>query len=142
MQNLRLSPLPAPAVPQKLTKFVATLRCIINSPDEVEAQLTADRLQMECMELLDEDDGDEVRLTQVTSMSSELEPEELILTLQRSRNALIRTRIKECYDQASQLDQTIHRLKTFYDNEISEQYNYGAFFDLAEAILTRGEDPI
>lgn len=126
-----------------LTPFVGTLRLVINSPDEVEATVTADRLRELCLGYLDEEDGDQVILTQLTSNSSDLSPEESLVVLKRARNALIRTRIKECYDTARLLDQTIHALGMRQSIEESRvSYDYTALLDIAEQILNNGQDPI
>lgn len=104
--------------------------------------LAADRLREACMELLDEEDEDEVIVTQVTSVATDLEPTETLLILIRARNALIRTRIKDCYVEAQALDKIIHGLSRHYSQDIEPQYDYGKFMEVAEAILTRGEDPV
>ena len=146
---------------EELTKYVATLRCVINTGSEVDAMLAADRLQAACMELLDEEDEDAVYLTQVTSISTDLEPTETLglsrvaatrsttylptetlLVLTRARNALIRTRIKQCYVEAQALDQIIHALSRRYIPDIDPQYDYGRFMEVAEEILTHGKDPL
>jgi len=94
------------------------------------------------MELLDEEDEDAVYLTQVTSISTDLEPTETLLVLTRARNALIRTRIKQCYVEAQALDQIIHALSRRYIPDIDPQYDYGRFMEVAEEILTHGKDPL
>lgn len=124
----------------ELTTYVGTLRVIVNSPDEVEASITMDRLKEACEALLDEEDGDEVQLTQVTSNSTDLEPTETLNVLKRARNALIRTRIKQCYDQARELDKLIYVLAT-KDGDLAN-YDYGGLLDIAQDILQKGHDPI
>lgn len=94
------------------------------------------------MELLDEEDGDAVYVTQVTSVATDLEPTETLLVLMRARNALIRTKIKDCYAEAQVLDRIIHGLSRRYSQDIEPQYDYGRFIEVADAILTRGEDPL
>jgi hypothetical protein len=127
----------------KLIPFIATIRCVINSPDEVEANVTADRLRDLCMEWLDEEDGDDVRLTQVTASSSDLEPTETLVVLKRARNALIRTRIKECWELARELDKVCHILtKRGEMDQLLASYDYSKFMDLSADILQNHKDPI
>lgn len=129
-------------MPAELKPFAATLRCVIYSPSEVDAMLAADQLRSACMELLDEEDGDEVVLTQVTGLSSNLEPTETLVIFAKARNALIRTRIKECYLQAKEFDQIIHILRHRGETEgYIPPYDHTQFMDIAEAILTRNEEP-
>lgn len=127
----------------ELVPHVATIRCVINTETEVDAIVAADKLQEACMELLDEEDGDEVHVTQVTSMSSNLQPEETILVLVKARNALIRTRIKQCFHEAQELDRIIFALRRRQENEMDVvQYDYSSFISTAEAILNKGQEPL
>lgn len=114
---------------------------VVNSPDEVEATLTMDTLRMACEELLDEEDGDSVTVTQLTGFAANISPEETLNVLKRARNALIRTRIKQCFDLARELDMTIKQLGDRDDASHSPVYDYGGFISIAERILNKGEDP-
>lgn len=127
----------------ELTPYVATLRCIINTPDEVEAILAADKLKQACEELLDEEDGDQVIITQVTGSTKDLAPVETMELFRKARNALIRTRIKECYYQAQGFDKIIHALSHRGTEEgFMPPYDYTNFMDIVEDILTRNGDPL
>lgn len=127
----------------ELTAFVGTLRLVINSPDEVEACMAADRLRELCLDYLDEEDGDQVILTQLTANSSDLTPEETLVVLKRARNALIRTRIRECYDLARELDKNIHAMSLRVSTEEAHtSYDYTALLDIAEQILNNNQDPL
>lgn len=131
----------AQAVSGKLTTYIGTMRVVVNCPDEVGAKMAMGELQKACEELLDEEDGDEVVVTQVTSITTDVEPEELLVILRKARNALIRTRITSCHDHAMQLDQEIHYLKHRGEPGFSPPYDYGRSMDLTERILTKGEEP-
>lgn len=122
--------------------FVATIRAVIVSPDEVEATVTAERLREACEELLDTEEGDEVHVTQVTDTATNLSPDETLAVLYRARNALIRTRIKECWTLARELDITCHWLGRRFNPGDTSDYDHGRILGITEAILHRREDPI
>jgi hypothetical protein len=124
-----------------LIPFVSTMRVITYCQDEVEAQITMDRLNEMVMEQLDEEDGDRVVVTQTTQFTTDVSPEEVLNVLKRARNVLIRTRIKQCFDLARDMDMTIHQLSQQYDAEYKPVYDYGNFITVAERILNKGEDP-
>lgn len=121
--------------------FVSTVRVVTVSQDEVDAQLTLDRLREAMMGLLDEEEGDSVTVTQTTEFTTDISPEEMLVILKRARNALIRTRIKQCFDLAREMDQQIYLLAGRFDPEFSPNYDYGSFIGIAERILNKGEDP-
>jgi hypothetical protein len=126
-----------------LIPHIATLRCIINTADEVEAVLAADKLKAVCEDYLDEEDGDEVVVTQVTSMTTAVEPSETLVILRRARNALIRTRIRDCFDMAREFDKMIYALDHRSDGEHAlAGYDYGHLLEVADQILTYGKDPV
>lgn len=113
----------------------------VNCPNDVEAALAMGKLQRACEELLDEDDGDEVVVTQVTSITTDVEPEETMNILRRARNALVRTRIRSCHDLASQLDLELHKIKHRGEPGYIPPYDYSRMMEITERILTKGEDP-
>lgn len=126
-----------------LVPHIATLRLILYVKDEVEAVLTADRLKETCEDLLDAEEGDEVVVTQVTSMSTAVEPSETLVILRRARNALIRTRIRQCFDMAREFDKMIYILDHRADGEHAlAGYDYSHLLEVADEILTNGRDPI
>lgn len=113
----------------------------MNVEDELDANLTMDRLKTECENLLDEDDGDIVAITQVLPFTTDVSPEETLNILKRARNALIRTRMKECYDLAGELDRQIHSLACQMNPEMHPQYDYSRMLDFLERIVKRKEEP-
>lgn len=122
--------------------YVATYRAIIVAPDEVTANVWAERLREEAMTLLDEEEGDDVILTSVTDTAINLPPEETLVILKRARNALIRTRIKQCFDQARGLDEIIHYLGRRLEPGDLAAYDYGRLLEIMEDILIKGNNPI
>lgn len=117
------------------------MRVVLNVEDEVEATLTMDRLRSECEDLLDEEDGDEVLVTQITAFTTDVAPEEVLTIFRRARNALIRTRVKECVDLAGWLDRVIYQFAQSQDPSMPAQYDYGRMMDFLTRILNNKEDP-
>lgn len=117
------------------------MRVVLNVEDEIDATLTMDRLQQECQDLLDEEEGDEVIVTQIAPFTTDVPPEELLTIFRRARNALIRTRIKDCFDVARSLDMVIYDLAVKQDPTMPVQYDYGRMMDFLERILKNKEEP-
>lgn len=131
-----------PAAPSK-SLHIATLRIFLYTDSEVEAVVVADEIAEEIVkEYLDEEDGDRAEVTQVTPFRTDVEPVEVLTILARARNALIRTRIKQCYEEASALDQLIHALRHRETSSMLPPYDYGAFLEVAQSILQENKDPL
>ena len=125
-----------------MPRYVATLRAIYDAADDVEAIFVADQIKVNGFEDLDEDDNDVLDVTQVTSNEIDLSPEETIVQLKRARNLLIRTRIKDCFNLAKELDLQIFALERREDPAFSMAgYSHGDFMDLAQRILVNKEQP-
>lgn len=118
--------------------YVATFRVTVMEDSEIEANLVVESLREGMMETLDEEDGDSVVVTQIIPFALRhiQTPQEICDVLRRDRNILIATKIKELWDIARSLDQTIHILETGSDQLID--YNYTRFLELAERIF-KGE---
>lgn len=124
-----------------MIRCVATLRAVFDATDEVEAVFIADKICENGQRDFDED-NDLLEVTQVTSNQLDLSPEEVLVQLRRARNLLIKTRIRDCYILAKELDQQIYALRHRSDPDFAMAgYDYGNFMDLTEAILMRGEMP-
>lgn len=122
--------------------FINTLRCFIYEKDEVGAAVAVEDIIDLIKDYLDPEDGDRVESTQLTAFSSDLEPEELLIVLAHARNGLIKTRIKQCFDFAHQLDELMHSIRHRDDGSgFIPPYNHGDFMDIAKKILTDGEEP-
>lgn len=128
-------------MPHELQQFIGTVRVVLNVEDEIEATLTMDRLQTECEGLLDEEDGDEVIITQITPFTTDVSPEEVLTIFRRARNALIRTRVKDCFDIARSLDMVIYNLAIQQDPTMSTTYDYSRMMGFLERILLNKEEP-
>lgn len=118
--------------------YVATFRVTVVEDSEIEANLVVESLREGMMETLDEEDGDSVVITQVIPFTLRhiQTPQEICDVLRRDRNILIATKIKDLWDIARSIDQTIHILETGSDQLID--YNYTEFLELAERIF-KGE---
>lgn len=123
-------------------RYVATLRAVYDAEDEVQAIFIADQIRLNAMQDLDEEEGDSIEVTQVTSDALHILPEEVLRVLRRARNQLIRTRYKQCYELAKELDQQIFVLEHRGEPDFSMAgYDYGKFMEVSEAILMKGENP-
>lgn len=125
----------------KLTPFIITLRAIVHCETEVEAILAADVIKTEGEKHLDSEDGDDLYVAQVTEFTAAAEPAELIDRLVRTRNDLIKTRIKQCWDVARELDAVIYGLRKRMEPHEVTSYDYGHFIEVAHKILKDGEFP-
>lgn len=125
-----------------MTEYVATIRLTFQAADDVEAQLISELARERAESELDtEEDKDEAILTQVTSFSVAIEPRELLTRLTLTRNDLIRTRYRECFELARQLDILLDALQKRLLPEDVTDYDYGRFPEVARRILQEGENP-
>ena len=120
-------------------QFIATLRSMFDAEDALEARLIANELQEVLAEKLDE--GDTVDVTQVIPIETandHVEPSEVVEQLYRTRDLLIKTRIVQCYDLATWVDQTAwileHRQEDTFD---ITGYDHGRVMDRANILLGR-----
>lgn len=118
-----------------MPRYVATLRALYNAEDDAQAAFIADQIRLNGSSDFDEDD-DFLDVTQVTSNDLDLTPEETITQLKKARNLLIKTRIRQCYALAKELDYQIfaliHRESPDF---MMSTYDHGAFMDIADQIL-------
>jgi hypothetical protein len=125
-----------------MPRHVATFRAVFDAENDVHAAVIADQIRVNGSEDLDLEEGDTFECTQVTSNQLELLPDELFNQLNRCRNLLIKTRIKECFNLARELDMQIYALRYRDSPDFTMSgYSYGDFMDLVESIITRGEEP-
>lgn len=125
-----------------MPRHVATFRAVFDAENDVHAAVIADQIRVNGSEDLDPEEGDTFECTQITSNQLELTPDEVLTQLGRCRNLLIKTRIKECFNLARDLDMQMYALKFRDSSDFTMSgYSYGDFMDLVEAIITRGEEP-
>lgn len=119
-----------------MTKYVATFRAEFDADDDVTAAIIADQIRLNGSQDLDEEEGDDLECTQVTSQALDLRPEELLEHLKRSRDLLIKTRIKQCFNLAQDLDKILYALEFREDpGFVMGSYDYGRFMDHALTLL-------
>lgn len=117
-----------------MPKFIATFRAMYEAEDDVAAILAADIIRENGAAELDE--GGELIVTQVTSSLIEVAPEESIIHFERSRDLLIKTRIRQCFDMAREFDKMIYVLRHRNEQDFNlANYDYGAFMDRVEELL-------
>lgn len=121
--------------------WVATLRAVFRAEDEVTAILIADKIKENGEKDLEPDDGDTLDVTQVTQNLLQLSPLDTLHLLRRARNQLIRTRVKEFYDVARELDKCVFMLANRSERDAGFElagYDYGGFMSIVEEVLAGG----
>ena len=125
-----------------MPQYIATLRAVYEAADDAEAAFAADQIRENGRSDFDEESENTLDVTQVTSNQLDVTPEETIVHLKKARNLLVKTRIRQCYDLARELDIQIYALEHRLNPAFSMGgYNYADFVDLCEAILVRNETP-
>lgn len=115
--------------------YIATFRAIFNAAHEAEAQAIAEKIVENGSLDLSEDEDETFTLTQVTDNADVLEPAELCEVLKKARNGLLRTRLKEAFDQARELDKFIYVLQHRQEEGFQlAGYDWGSFIHLATEI--------
>lgn len=124
-----------------MPRYVSTFRAVYDAEDEVQAIYIADQIRLNGSQDLDEDDGDDLVVTQTTSNALDLDPEEVLVKLRQCRNLLIKTRVRPAFEQARELDKLIYMLGHKSDEFPLAGYKYGDFMDICEAILVTEDTP-
>jgi hypothetical protein len=128
-------------MPSEHPLFIATLRAVFRAEDEIEAIMIADQIKVNGEKDLEEEDGDTLDVTQVTTNTLELQPEEVLAVLRRARNLIIRTRTKEGYDLGRLVDQFIYSLKQRLHGQQGVElagYDWGEYMDIVKEVLAGG----
>lgn len=120
--------------------YITTFRAFFKAPDDATADIVAYDIQQAAKALLDEEDGDEVVVTQTTSLGIPTSPAEMIPPLAVARNILIRSRRQGMVDLARELDRVIFALEGGDFAQV-RTYDYGRFMDLMEEVM-RGGNPV
>lgn len=121
-------------------RYVATFRVVFNADTDVEAGVIGGHLQEVIADEFTDDDGEAetVDMTQLISFGESLTAQEAANTLRKARNVLLRTKMKDCYDVASSLDQMAHALEHRDQIEMGGEapvtYDFSHFVDVAHEI--------
>ena len=118
-----------------MQRYTAILRLEFLADSEVEAEITAMEAQTLVEGQLDLTEGDEVGVSHIGLETAGNTPVELIATCVATRNALILTKAKPCWDVAKELDKLIDSLERHDYQFVSSDYDYGRFFDIAAKLL-------
>lgn len=127
-----------------MPKFVAVMHVTLSAPDEVSAVIEAEKVResLEKDEIISVEDGESADMVQVIPLAEDPTPSANILQLKRARNILIRTRFRDCFDVAQELDKMAHALSVRLSPQESQvSYDYGKFMEVAADVL-RGDNPL
>lgn len=120
-----------------MPKFLTALWCELEAVDEVAAQMAAYDLEEHVKNYLE--DNESVEASDVVSDESSLSPLTDIRWLLQARNILIRTRTKDGFDLARELDKAAHALRVRLGVEESmTSYDWSQFLKAAQEILNGG----
>lgn len=124
-----------------MPNFVAVIRLEYKAGDEMEASLIAELAREQAETALDTiEDEDVASVTQIANFDN-IVPEEVIIRIAQVRNDLFRTKYKECFEMAKQLDLIKYSLRKQLNPEEVTDYDYGRILEIAHAVITRGENP-
>lgn len=120
-----------------MAKYIATLRATFDADDDVGAELVANELAECGAEVLEDDDTiDVTQVLGVVNAQTALTALEICEQVRRTRDIFIRTRIKQLFELAKELDKTAwileHRNEAAFD---LAGYDYTAFMERAEELL-------
>ncbi len=123
-----------------LRPFNIVLRGTIFCETEVDAVLAANAIMEAASKDLEPEEGDEIAVTEVLEHTLASDPIELVQRLVRVRNDLIKTKIKQCWDTAKEIDFIIYGLKYRMDPLAMGSYDHGRIFEITQKVLN-GEYP-
>lgn len=123
----------------KRKEFIAVYKLFFKDPDEVDALMTAEYVRQKIEEILEK--GDWIDTVQVIGTDSQVQPADMVILLRKTRNALIRTKLRDCFDTARQLDQFAWQFSNLCEHpgEDGPSYDHGRFMPIAERVLS-GEE--
>lgn len=128
-----------------MPEFLTVLHIYHSSETEVDAIAEADDIKLGIEKhLIDTENGEAVDVVQVIPTSEDPTPTAQVTQLRRSRNILIRTRIKECWEFAKALDEIIFQLskRTLGEGEYRHAgYDWSNFMTVTKEVLD-GHNPL
>lgn len=113
--------------------YIATYRVEFHATSAEEAVATADKLVDSIAEELD-DEHETIVCTQITDGIVHDRPEELLINLRSTRNALIRTRSRQGIEAARGLQEVIQSLEIGDPGHLVV-FDYGRFADIVDHVL-------
>lgn len=117
-------------------QYLATLRLVFFEDDDVAANITAELVRERASELIEEEDTLEVTQVIPLTLSSPVEPSEMVNDMRHVCDMLVATRIKECYDLA----QWMHRIAWILEHRgepgfSDGGYDYMSFVERSNVVL-------
>lgn len=120
-----------------MPKFLAAFYCDLEVEDQVAAQLAAFDLEERIKEWLD--DGESVEASAVVPDGEPLTKFDEVQWLYQARNILVRTRTKDGFDLARELDRAAHAFRVRLGVEESmSSYDWSKFMKVVEEISNGG----
>lgn len=125
-----------------MRQYTAVLKAVFEAPSDVDAILIAENVRELGLAVLSQEDDDSIDVVDVSpTLLLKYDRIELVRVMRKTRNMLIATRIRQCFDLAREIDKTAwildHRAEEHFD---VTGYNYGDFMTLARRI-TGGINP-
>lgn len=124
-----------------IKQYVAILQAVYSADDPVTAQVIAEAIRLNGSVDLELDEGDSVDVLEVMPLDISLSRAELIQHMRVTRNALIRTKVLQCFELAKELDKAAWILQhNAEDMWHMGSYDYGKFVEISQQVL-KGETP-
>jgi hypothetical protein len=118
-------------------RYVAALRVLYTAEDDYEARIVAEACAFRAIQGMDQEEGEDVVITAVENFSADsLTPEEAAIKLDVARNALIKTRARDAFETAKELDKYAWALR----HGSMAEYDYGTIFELAKELIKRPKE--
>lgn len=118
-----------------MQRYQCVLRVSFMADSDVEAELIAMEAQNAVeREVVEVEHGDEVAVSHIGPETAGGTPAELLAACIATRNALIITKSRPCWDVAKEIDKLVFALERG-DYSFVTAYDYGRFFDIANKLL-------
>lgn len=126
-----------------MADFLNVVHVWTKADDYVEAITAADDIKLGIERaLIDIDSGEAVEIVQTIPIEEDPTPSASITQLRRARNILIRTRTKDGFEVARQLDMMAHALQQrLSPDDAHTNYDWSTFMAVTSEVL-KGENPL
>lgn len=125
-----------------MPKYIATYRVVFEARDDADSVLIADTVQRAIEGRLEPEDGDSVELIECIDFSFQPTLAGTTDVLRKARNMLLRTRTRQGYYLAEELDKFAYQLDHSIDERMGTPgYDFGRITEIAAQVL-KGKMPI
>ena len=127
-----------------MPEYIAVLHAYIQAEDEITATLSAEDIKerVESTGIIETDEGEALDIIEVIPVDFDPTPTDRVLTLKRARNELIRTRTKDGWDLARELDKAAYALaRQLSQEDALINYDWSKFLEVTQQVLN-GENPL